>query len=236
MDPLSTLASIIAVVQLVEGIIRGLKVFSAFRDAPADVVRLVDELSDLRFVLQQVVDIFGQHAAANAVPGPLKDLLETLIYRTGKNLRTLEELLQQSIFKGGDGKIARFAWLRQADRIKTLRETLRDSKQSLSLLKTSAILYVSRSLFQVYKLSNSQERRFKCLCSVGRHRKGHASTNTHPPAVSRQACSSGLRAAIACQLFANIGLQTCRRTYYFEIVIPHLDFFRKHGKSRPAST
>ena len=98
---------------------------------------LAEELSDLQLVLHQITSLADQ---TSSVPKPLSDLFNTLILRTGKVLKSLEILLQRSIFKTGNGRTSRLAWIRQSDRIDVLRVGLRDSKLSLSLLITSATL------------------------------------------------------------------------------------------------
>lgn len=137
MDPLSTLASIIALVQLVDGLVGSLKLVGSLHDAPCEAKLLANELSDLQLILQQIAVLADQRSS---VPKSLSDLFNTLIDRTGKTLYSLDSLLQKSIFNGGSGKPGRFAWLRQSDRIDSHRARLRDNKLSLSLLITSATL------------------------------------------------------------------------------------------------
>jgi ankyrin repeat protein len=137
MDPLSTLASIIALIQLVDGLVGGLKLVGSLHDAPSEAKVLVDELSDLQLVLHQIASLADQRSS---VPKSLSDLFSTLIARTGKTLHSLDALLQKSVFNNGNGKSSRFAWLRHSDRINNLRAGLRDNKLSLSLLITSATL------------------------------------------------------------------------------------------------
>lgn len=52
MDPLSTLASIVALIQLVDGLVGGLKLIGSFRDGPTEAMVLADKLFDLQLVLQ----------------------------------------------------------------------------------------------------------------------------------------------------------------------------------------
>ena len=137
MDPLSTIASVIALVQLVDALVSGLKLIGAFQDAPAEAMVLADELFDLQPVLQQITSIVQQQSN---VSKPLSDLINTLIFRTGRSLKSLESLLQKSIFKSGNGRMSRVAWIRHSDRINGIRTSLRDSKLSLSLLISSTTL------------------------------------------------------------------------------------------------
>lgn len=131
------LGSVIALIQLVDGLVGGLKLVGSFHDAPNEAQVLADELTDLQHVLHQITSLADQRST---VPKPLSGLFSTLILRTGKVLKSLETLLQRSIFKSGNGKTSRLAWIRHSDRIDALRVGLRDSKLSLSLLITSATL------------------------------------------------------------------------------------------------
>ena len=137
MDPLSTLASIVALIQLADGLVGGLKLVGSLHDAPSEAKALADELSVLQIVLHQIVSLAEQ---GSSVPTSLSELLSTLIAQTEETLRSLDVLLQKSIFNSGNGKPSRFAWLLQSDRINTLRTRLRDNKLSLSLLFASATL------------------------------------------------------------------------------------------------
>lgn len=137
MDPLSTIASVVALVQLVDALVGGLKLIGSFQDAPTEAMVLADELFGLQLVLQQITTIVQQQST---VPKPMADLLNTLILRTATSLKSLEGLLQKAIFKSGNGRMSRVAWIRHSDRINGLRTSLRDSKLSLSLLITSTTL------------------------------------------------------------------------------------------------
>ena len=131
-DPLSITASIIAVIGAAEGVS---KVFSKIKDvrqAPNDLLALMNEVSDLRAVLGDV-ERHIQGADRILLPPEQAARMSDLIQRAKNCVSELNRLIQRRLVKpsAGEIKVSRRGWAIAQPTVVRFRENLRDIRLSL---------------------------------------------------------------------------------------------------------
>ena len=131
-DPLSITASIIAVIGAAEGVGKALAKIKDIRNAPEDVLALINEVSDLRVILG---DVEKSTRAAGTTPLPHEQLahMSTLIDRAKDRLLEIDQLIHYQLVKPdtSDIKVSRREWAIARPTIKRFRESLRDVRLNL---------------------------------------------------------------------------------------------------------
>ena len=141
MDPLSVIASVIAISGAVA---TSLEQVRKFYGAEADVLGLINEVSDLRLILEgldQTIQERGQHVKLQ------KDRVLAII-SVLKRAQTEFEALNQAIKGGvfrtdpetGKDKVSRTSWMRKKSRILRLQSQIKDTRVTLSTLCSNASL------------------------------------------------------------------------------------------------
>ena len=137
-DPLSLVASIIAVVGAAGTISKTLSKAKLLRKAPESLLALNNEITDLSIVLRTV----EEHVSSISLEGraPSQDVLQqisNLINQAKDRLLQLDQLIHYQFLKSGtldcDYKIFRIQWLRAKEIIEGHRHALREIKQALLL-------------------------------------------------------------------------------------------------------
>ena len=128
-DPLSITASIIAVVGAAEGVTKTLAKIRNIRNAPEELLALINEVSDLRIILAGIQSYVQNTAASPELQDALQHLT-VLINRAKDKLLQLDELVQYRLTKpesvADQIKVSRREWARAKTTIDDFRQSLRD--------------------------------------------------------------------------------------------------------------
>jgi hypothetical protein len=145
MDPLSIIASTIAIAGAVSTSLDQIK---AFYDAGNELHALMNEVSELRIVLSEVESAIIERQSRKTLPQRSVDNICLLINGAKDKLQQLDTMIKGRLTKAhsssGDGQVARLAWLRQKSKAKRLQEELKEFRLSLSSVWGAANLYVYR--------------------------------------------------------------------------------------------
>jgi len=144
MDPLSFAASIITVVATVAAVAKNLEELrDALQHAPDVLSSLVNEVSDLRIVLEacdSAVQELYSDSHQQDPPTPLADATQVLS-RTEDYLKELDSLIRYCLHDPTNGpsifKSARLRWIKVRNKAERVQQQLRDSKQDLVMLMES---------------------------------------------------------------------------------------------------
>ena len=133
-DPLSITASIIAVVGAAEGVTKTLTKIKNIRNAPEELLALINEVSDLQIVLGDI----QSYTQTMTISPPIQDAfqhLSVLIDRARNKLLQLDELIQYRLTKPesavGRIKVSRREWATARTTIDNFRQSLRDIKLNI---------------------------------------------------------------------------------------------------------
>ena len=134
-DPLSVVASTLAVVGAAEGATKTLLKFKKMLDGPEPehVLALINEISDLRIVLTDIQKFLVRNTV-NLPQQPLRHVA-TLIDRAKAELLQLDELIQYRLFKAnsvpGRIKVSRREWVKSNNKLERFRQEMRDIRLNL---------------------------------------------------------------------------------------------------------
>lgn len=136
-DPLSIIASAIAIGQAAEGLVGLLSKLKDFRQAPREVEHLHSEVAQAKKLLLELqatlVTIHSRNSTLDL------SLLQGLLYRHAGFLQQIESLIQRYLIRPefkdhGDGDlcIRRFGWVINKNKIESLRSRLKESRELVS--------------------------------------------------------------------------------------------------------
>ena len=137
MDPLSITASLIALIGAAESIAVGINKLASLRNAPASVLALNNELSDLRLVLREVEPLLQKHYQALAdtqssrFPASGKSTLLISIQRAKVKLVELESIVQSRLMVRM-GIRDKLAWTYEQDKIIRAKDDLRTARLNIA--------------------------------------------------------------------------------------------------------
>ena len=113
-DPLSITASIIAVIGAAESIGKAFTQIRNIRNAPSEVLALINEVSDLRIILGDVERYFIRGNNGGQYSGQLQTM-SRLVDRAKEYLLELDQLIQYRLLKPNSSaaqyKISRHEWV-----------------------------------------------------------------------------------------------------------------------------
>ena len=130
MDPLSITVSIVALIGAAQQVAVGLNKLASLRGAPAAVLALNNELSDLRLVLSEAEPLLLKHgratvASQTAASSLANDTRLKLSIEGAKDkLVELESIIQNRLMTRL-GAIDKIGWLKEQDRIRKALEDIR---------------------------------------------------------------------------------------------------------------
>ena len=137
-DPLSITASIIAVVGAAEGVTKTLAKIKSIRNAPDELLALINEVSDLKLIISDIQN----HIVIQRAQIPQTELqnISTLIKRAKDKLLELDQLIQYRLVKPESDqiKVSRREWLRAKAVIERFRQDLRDIR--LNIITQMAVI------------------------------------------------------------------------------------------------
>ena len=133
-DPLSITASIIAVITAVECISKTLaKVISA-RNAFSELLTLVNEVSDIRIILNDFESHLIGYGDRPQYSRPLK-LMATLLQRAKDQLLELDKLIEYQLLKptstSAHLKVSHYKWMKSKRVIERYRQNLRETRLNI---------------------------------------------------------------------------------------------------------
>lgn len=126
MDPLSLTASVIAVIGAASRIASGLKRIIDLRKAPAVLLALNNEVSDLQLILAQLESLAPSRTARDADQSLLQNT--TLVKA---KLQELEIIIYARLIAKSGG-LNRAAWLLAQDKVETIRKDIRLLRVNIS--------------------------------------------------------------------------------------------------------
>ena len=146
-DPLSITASIIAVVGAAEGVGKTIKKIRNFREAPNELLFLINEISDLRIVLGDIKGNLIQNASSIHLQEEQSEHLSTLLNRAKEQLLQLDELVQYRLVRSDSTsqqvKISRREWARSTCTVKKYQKSLRNARLNIIAYMTVINTFVS---------------------------------------------------------------------------------------------
>jgi hypothetical protein len=144
MDPLSIIASSIAVSQM---LISTLQTLKRIRNAPNEIRATLTELEELQRVFRQVEVIFRQRqSGSQSLTESTRVAFESVLVSANVELRSIHQTMDNIVTvddseqAGAAIKISHTAWLRKRQWIKAAGARLRDLKLSLAVLNGSVIV------------------------------------------------------------------------------------------------
>ena len=133
-DPLSFAASIIAVLGAAEGVAKTLSRIQSIRNAPDELLALINEVSDLQIIFGDV----QSYARSTQGPQMSRDHLQHLlafVNRAKEKLLQLDELVHYKLLKPQSSpdhiKVSKREWLKQVKTIERFRQSLRDIRLNI---------------------------------------------------------------------------------------------------------
>ena len=134
-DPLSITASIIAVVGAAEGVTKTLAKIKSIRNAPDELLALINEVSDLKIILRDLQNYVNQNMHRPQISQEELENISILINRAKDKLLELDKLIQYKLVKPesitDQIKVSRREWLRAKSTIEKFRQSLRDIKLNI---------------------------------------------------------------------------------------------------------
>ncbi|KAL9118382.1 MAG: hypothetical protein Q9187_005073 [Circinaria calcarea] len=137
-DPLSVTASIIAVLGAIEGVTKTLAKIKNIRNAPQELLALINEVNDLKLILSDVQNYVSQTTGRPQVLQEPLQHMSILVNRARSRLLELDELVQYRFTKAGSTvdqiKVSRREWARARSTIDTFRQNEFKAKNSCKFL------------------------------------------------------------------------------------------------------
>ena len=134
-DPLSVTAGIIAVLGAIESVTKTLARIKSIRNAPNELLALINEVSDLKLILSDVQSYLADCTASQQLPREPLQHMSTLANRARDRLLELDELIQYRFTKADSTtdqiKVSRREWARARSTIETFRQSLRDIRLNI---------------------------------------------------------------------------------------------------------
>lgn len=134
MDPVSLAASIITITGVGGTVGKALRRAVALKNAPDILLALNNEIADLRLVMQDVSDLL--QTQANCVEEPPTRSVYTALKNIRSNVARLEHIVAYELTavkgKGNEATLDRSVWLRIENKVRILKEDIRDDKRNLS--------------------------------------------------------------------------------------------------------
>jgi len=145
MDPLSAIASAIAVVQLADKVISLCKSYiTGVHDAPVDLRKILIEVSSMKCVLE-VIELLGH--AKDGTSSPFLETLGGPLNECNEALKSLESMLSPQFESPSEGRrqkivlsLVRLAWPLKKEKAQRLLDEIARHKSTISLsLTTEAV-------------------------------------------------------------------------------------------------
>ena len=134
-DPLSIIASVVTLIGTADTILKTLQRFRNLRKAPDEVLALINEVTDLQIVLDDVSGCLSEAGETSTSDTRRLQHMATLINRAKENMLQLEDIMRSVIGKYGslrdDWKMWRVRWVGAKDPVEVVRQNLRDVRLNI---------------------------------------------------------------------------------------------------------
>ena len=134
-DPLSIIASIIAVIGAAEGMSKTLTKIRNICNAPVEVLALTNEVCDLRVILNDLEGYITQNTLRPQLPQEQLHHISVLLQRARNCLLELDKLIEYRLLKPESRpdqiQVSRREWARVKDIIEKFRQSLRDIRLNI---------------------------------------------------------------------------------------------------------
>lgn len=137
MEPVSFAASLVALIGAADAIAVGINKIASLRNAPASVLALNNELSDLRLVLREVEPLIQKHYLAHPdkqtplFPASGDSTLLLSVQRAKIKLVELESIVQNRLMVRMGVK-DKLAWTYEQEKIRMAKDCLRTARLNIS--------------------------------------------------------------------------------------------------------
>ena len=133
--PLSIIASVVTVIGTAEGVSKTLSTFRRIKNAPNELLALINEVSDLTLILGGVERCFTDDGRRPRLSQQHLQTLSTAINRAKDELLELDKLVQYRLVKPDSVpnkiKVSRYEWTRAKPTIERFRQSLRDNRLNI---------------------------------------------------------------------------------------------------------
>ena len=149
-DALSLTASIIAVLGAAEGVTKTLSRLESIRNSPQELLVLINEVSDLRIVLEDIQRYYRK-AREKQIPTEQVDHLSHLVNRANEKLLDLDKLIHYRLLKPQSSldqiKVSKREWLKAIKTIDRYRQSLRDIRLNIvaHMITINSYQFISHS-------------------------------------------------------------------------------------------
>ena len=130
MDPLSISASIVALIGAAKGVAVGIDKLASLRGAPAAVLQLNNEVSELRLVLDVAESLLRKHDETAPREDNKDNTLQLSVGRATERLTELESVVTNRLFSRM-GVFDRLGWLKEQDKIQRALADLRTARLNI---------------------------------------------------------------------------------------------------------
>ena len=133
MDPLSITASVLTLLTAANKVAKGLEKLASIRGAPAAVLALNNELSDLRLVLAEAEPLLQRHAHSAFFPATRGRTVQLSIDKAKGRLADLESIIGNRLMRRM-GTRDRLGWLYEQDRVQKALTDVRTAKENVTAM------------------------------------------------------------------------------------------------------
>ncbi|KAI0977540.1 ankyrin repeat-containing domain protein [Xylaria arbuscula] len=157
MDPLSIIASAIAVAGAASA---SLEQVSKFVKAKTELLDLMNEVSDLRMVLDEVDRSISEHGKNVAFrKGEHAQAMGRVLKKAQEGLEETVEMVQRDVIKlggqsvmgkVGKNRVARFSWMKNKTKMMGLQSQLKEARATLTTLCTTATWWVPPLFYPLF--------------------------------------------------------------------------------------
>ena len=148
MDPLSITASVLTLLAAANSVAKGLNKLASIRGAPAAVLALNNEVSDLRLVLIEAEPLLKRHADTAVSPMTGDRTLQLSIDKAKERLTDLESIIGNRLMRRM-GTRDKIGWFYEQDRVQKALTDVRAAKGNI----TTMLGVASTSVISVHFLS-----------------------------------------------------------------------------------
>ena len=153
-DPLSIAASVIAVVGAAEGVGKTINKIRNIREAPNELLALINEISDLKIVLSDIGNHLTRNTSNLQVQEEQSQHMAILLDRAKEQLLRLDGLVQYRLVRPESTsqkvRISRQEWVKATSTIKKFRDSLRDNRLNIiaQMAVINAFVYIVLSMLK----------------------------------------------------------------------------------------
>lgn len=152
MDPLSITASVLTLLTAANKVAKGLDKLASIKGAPAAVLALNNELSDLRLILAEAEPLLQRHAHTALSPMTGSRTLQLSIDKAKGRLADLESIVGNRLMRRM-GTRDRMGWLYEQDRVQKALTDVRTAKENvtamLGVVTTSVISLILSNVMSI---------------------------------------------------------------------------------------